>query len=134
MPQVLQKPTTAPRSEETARLRALRALEILDTPPEPCFDTITRMAAAHMQAEISYLGFVDETRVWVKSTCHGKLREFPRHDSHAERVVREGKEGVWLDLDTSPQHEDSIRLDHALGLRFFAGVPIRTTDKHVVGV
>ena len=91
MPRALQKPMTTLRSGEAARLRALRALEILDTPPEPCFDTITRMTAAHMQAEIAYLGFVDETRVWIKSACNSTLREFPRYDSNAERVVRKAK-------------------------------------------
>lgn len=133
MPQALQMLRRL-NAEEAARLGALRALDILDTPPEPCFDTITRMAATYMQAETAYLAFVDETRVWAKSTCRGKLREFPRHASNADRVVNEGKASICLDLQQPADRNGSTGLNRALGLRFFAGVPIRVAGSQVVGV
>src|SRR5580698_37856 len=134
MPQAMHKPGVTPDAEETARLCALRALDILDTPPEPCFDTITRMAATYMQAETAYLAFVDETRIWVKSTYRGKLREFPRHDSNAERIIHEGKATVLLDLENLPDYPRITGLNRALGLRFFVGVPVRVAGSNVVGV
>src|ERR1700683_5505978 len=133
MPQALQTLRRL-NAQEAARLGALRALDILDTPPEPCFDTITRMAATYMQAETAYLAFVDETRVWAKSTCRGKLREFPRHASNADRVVNEGKASICLDLQQLADRNGSTGLNRALGLRFFAGVPIRVAGSQVVGV
>jgi len=134
MPQVINKSKKPLKAEEAARLDALRALEILDTLPEPGFDTVTRMAAAHMQAEMAYLCFVDETRVWVKSTYRAKLREFPRHDSNAEQVINTGKASIWLNLERTAEYNDNTRLNQALGLRFIAGVPVRTAEDHVVGV
>jgi EAL domain-containing protein (putative c-di-GMP-specific phosphodiesterase class I) len=133
MPQTLHRPRRTATREE-ARLSALRALNILDTPPEPCFDTITRMAATYMQAETAYLAFVDETRVWAKSTCRGKLREFPRHSSNADRVIQEGKTSVFLDLQNVQNENGATPLNRALGIRFFVGVPVRVAENQVVGV
>ena len=133
MPQALQTLREL-NAQEAARLGALRALDILDTPPEPSFDTITRMAAAHMQAESAYLVFVDETRVWAKSTCRGKLREVPRHASNAGWVVDEGKAWVCLDLQRRADRYGNSGLNRALGMRFFAGVPVRVAGNQVVGV
>jgi EAL domain-containing protein (putative c-di-GMP-specific phosphodiesterase class I) len=123
-----------PDAREAARLAALRSLAILDTPSESCFDTIARMAATAMQTETASLAFVDETRVWAKATCGGKLREFPRRDSNAEQVVGSGQPVVILDLEDQIDRPEIADLHRALGLRFFAGVPIRIANGHVVGV
>jgi EAL domain-containing protein (putative c-di-GMP-specific phosphodiesterase class I) len=127
-------PRLIPDAREAARLAALRSLAILDTPPESCFDTITHMAAAAMQTETASLAFVDETRVWSKSSCGGKLREFPRRDSNTEQVVSDGQAVVILDLEEQFDRPDLAGLHRALGLRFFAGVPVRMAHGHVVGV
>jgi hypothetical protein len=52
---------------EANRLKALYALEILDTPREERFDRITRTAVRLFRMPKSLLAFVDETRAWVKS-------------------------------------------------------------------
>uniref|UniRef100_E6PYQ0 Putative Diguanylate phosphodiesterase n=1 Tax=mine drainage metagenome TaxID=410659 RepID=E6PYQ0_9ZZZZ len=123
----------ARRKPESARLSALRSLQMLDTAPESCFDTITRMAAMQMHAEFASLDFVDETRVWAKSVWGGKLREFPRQDSFAERIIGEAKPVVVLDMQSSSRPRGFYRPDKILEVRSFLGVPVRTADGHVVG-
>ena len=49
-------------SDEVQRLRALRALHILDTPPEERFDRITRLAAQLFDVPISVITMVDADR------------------------------------------------------------------------
>jgi EAL domain-containing protein (putative c-di-GMP-specific phosphodiesterase class I) len=127
------RPLIVDEATERLRLDALRSLEILDTPSEPCFDTLTRMAATAMHTETASLAFVDETRIWAKSTCGGKLREFPRHESYAEQVVSEGRVVVVLDLDEPSDRPSIAGLHRALGLRFFAGVPVWSAGGHAVG-
>ena len=134
MSQIAFKPEVARDVEETSRLAALRALEILDTPPESCFDTITRMTASYMRPEAAYLAFVDETRIWAKSTHGFKLSEFPRHSSNCDRVIREGKTKVCLDLQSQTNAPGMTNLIRALGLHFFVGVPIRVAGRQAVGV
>ena len=57
----------ADRRWEAARLAALASYDILDTPPEPCYDDLTRLAAEYFQADAACLGFADGSRVWIKS-------------------------------------------------------------------
>ena len=54
------------RQDEDARLAALLSTEILDTPPEPSYDAITRLAAEYFQADSVGLSFADESRVWIE--------------------------------------------------------------------
>jgi len=139
MPLAPPKPVPAPSIREDARLAALRDLEILDTPPEVCFDTITRLAAMYMQQESAFLVFVDETRVWSKSTCRSKLTDSPRHGSNAEQIVLTDMPVILLDQHPGPSQMDDKMDDQmdgqpqAAALRFFAGVPIRTAGGHVAG-
>jgi EAL domain-containing protein (putative c-di-GMP-specific phosphodiesterase class I) len=120
-------------TNEAARLVALNALQILDTAPEACFDTVARMAAMSLRTETASLAFVDQTRIWPKATWGGKLREFPRRQSNANRVVEENRPIVVSDLLQQIDRPGVTGLHKALGLRFFAGVPVRTGAGHVVG-
>jgi len=119
---------------EADRLDALRDLNILDSPAEDCYDTITRMAVHTLQADTASLAFVDETRVWAKSVHGGHLREFPRSHSFAERVINDGSPLVVLDIEREPPASIFSEICTALHVRFFVGVPVFTRDRHVVGV
>ena len=52
---------------EIERLRALYALEILDTKPDKLFDRITRIARELFNVPITAVSFVDKDRIWFKS-------------------------------------------------------------------
>ena len=60
---------------ERARLSALRRCAILDTPPEACFDRITKMAAHLLATPIALISLVDHDRQWFKSRHGLELRE-----------------------------------------------------------
>src|SRR5438876_9079200 len=78
----------APASEhEAARIEALRRYEILDTPPEPGFDGITRLAAYLFGAPIALISLVDEERLWFKSRVGVDLTEIPREQSFCDRAL-----------------------------------------------
>jgi EAL domain-containing protein (putative c-di-GMP-specific phosphodiesterase class I) len=119
--------------QEAMRLVALHSLAILDTQPEACFDSITSMAARSTGQPIAFLAFMDETRVWVKSKHQSKLKETPRHDSQTERIVLTGKPLVTLDVDDGPRDLPNAKLLQAWGIRFFMGVPVRTSGGVIVG-
>ena len=51
-------PPIAP--DEADRLAALRRFELLDTPPEPAFDQLTRLAAKLLDVPIALISLVDE--------------------------------------------------------------------------
>ena len=53
---------------ENLRLAALDRRGILDTPPDPHFDRITRLAAQCFGAPMAAISFVAHDRCWFKST------------------------------------------------------------------
>ena len=66
---------------EYERLRALYALNILDTKPDEAFNRITRICKQLFNVESSAVCFVDEERVWFKSIQGIKASEIPRSTS-----------------------------------------------------
>ncbi|MEQ8817397.1 MAG: GAF domain-containing sensor histidine kinase [Thalassobaculum sp.] len=122
-----------PRDED-ARLAALWALQVLDTPPEQAFDQLTRLTARTCGVPMAAIGLVDTDRVWFKSTLGlDDMRELPREGSLCA-VSLSGDditevEDVWTDarftdnpLVTGPPH-----------IRFYAGAPLRLRSGHRVG-
>src|SRR5215210_1125110 len=58
-------PDAAVRSE--SRLAAVRATGLLDTPSEPAFDRLTRLAVRLLRVPASFLSLVDEERDFYKA-------------------------------------------------------------------
>ncbi len=122
------------RQLEEARLVALISAEILDTPPEPAYDAITRLAAEYFHADSARLGFADESRIWIKS-CYGlKVREMPRKDSIFNLVLAQDGPVVVPDISIHPHRErllSRLRSHHAAS---FASVPVRSFDGKILGI
>src|SRR4051812_30764881 len=93
-------------ADEPRRLMALRRYHLLDTPPEPVFDHITRLAAAVLGMPISLVSLIDETRQWFKS----------RHGLDASSTRREVAFCAHAILGTEPL----VVLDATLDERFAA--------------
>lgn len=74
-------------ANETERLAVLRSYEILDTPPEPRFDTLTKLAANILKVPIALITFVDTDRQWFKSRYGLDAPETPRDVSFCGHVV-----------------------------------------------
>ena len=54
-------------ANEAERLAAVRALNIIGTPPEVAFDEISVLAAQICQCPVSYITFADDDRFWLKA-------------------------------------------------------------------
>ncbi len=119
--------------EEGARLGALDATGILDTPPDPAFDAITRLAAEHFQADTALIGFADETRYWVKSHWGEALREIPRQGSLFEMVLAGDAPcqvpGLY-DWARSTGHWKQVS---DRNFAFAASVPVRSSERLILG-
>jgi len=52
---------------ETARIGQLKEAEILDTPPEPAYDAIVKLAAQMCETPMAAVSLIDGERQWFKA-------------------------------------------------------------------
>lgn len=118
---------------EQARLQALHGLAILDTPPEERFDRITRLATHLFGVEIALVSLVDEERQWFKSRQGFSLTQTCRQESFCAHAIQ--KEGIFEieDASADPRFADNVLVTARRGIRFYAGVPLTTSDGFRVG-
>lgn len=123
---------------DPARLEALRAVALLDTPAEEAFDRLSRLAARLLDVPIALVSLVDADRQFFKS-CIGLEAEPFRTDretplSHSfcqhNRVV--GKPLVIKDVRTDPLFSANLAV-RDLGVASYLGFPLTTADGYVLG-
>src|SRR5215212_3056184 len=118
---------------EAERLAAVRRYEILDTPPDGAFDRITRIAARLFDVPISIVSIVDEDRIWFKSHHGLDVEEIPRGPGLCASAILDNKPWVLTDAKMDPRSLTNPLVAGEFGLRFYAGVPLRTHDGHNLG-
>lgn len=119
--------------DEDQRLSELRALGLLDTPPEERFDRITRMAQRLFDVPVALVSLVDEDRQWFKSRQGFEVTETPRSVSFCAHAL-DGREVLFVE----DARRDERFLDNPLvtgdpSIRFYAGAPISGPDGSPLG-
>lgn len=116
---------------ERQRLYTLKQLKILDTSPSEAFDRITRTACRLFDLPVSAVSLTDENRQWFKSRMGTELTEVPRHKSPCSDVSASCELTVIEDFLATDYYRDSPQAE--LGMRFYAGVPLKTRDGYTLG-
>src|SRR6266436_10153619 len=110
---------------EAERLNALRRYQILDTPPEPAFDRIAEMAANFFHAPMAGVSLVDEDRIWFKSRLGIEASQTARDAGLCSTAML--SQGVFHLQDAAHDERATAHpLVHDLGIRFYAGAPLRS--------
>jgi PAS domain S-box-containing protein len=126
------KPPNTP-SNEPARLRALAEYDVLDSPPEAEFDTLTRLAAELLGVPIALVSLVDSDRQWFKSRYGLDAPETSREVSFCGHVVEAESPLVVADTLADDRFSDNPLVTGNPRIRFYAGQPLRTSDGFVLG-
>ena len=118
---------------ERLRLAALKQYDVLDTPPEECFDRITAMAARLFDVGMSCITLVDQTRYFFKSAFGADITELDRQPGFCDAAIQ--GEGVYCVEDTSsePTVESHPMVCNPPYVRFYAGSPLKTGEGFVIG-
>jgi signal transduction histidine kinase len=119
--------------DEAARLRALRDVEILDTPPEPTYDDLVTVATEIAGVPMALVSFVDEARQWFKARVGVEATETPRVDSFCAHAILGGGLFVVPDAREDERFFDNPLVTQAPWIRFYAGAPIRLPGGEAVG-
>ena len=118
---------------ESSRLERLRSFRILDTPPDRFYESIVSLASSLFNAPIALIGLVDAHRVWFKSSTGLPLREVPRNSSFSDIAIRQDKVLVVPDALKDERFLDNPLVAAQINVRFYAGVPLVTSDGCAVG-
>lgn len=119
--------------DEDARLGALRALLILDTPPEERFDRITAFAVQEFGVPTALISLVDAHRQWFKSRIGLDQVESPRATSFCGHAILGNETLVIPDALQDPRFADNPAVTGPPYTRFYAGAPLVLPSGHVVG-
>jgi len=119
--------------EEAGRIAALHRYRILDTEAEPAFDRIVALAALLLDVPIALISLVDSHRQWFKAALGLKVRETPRCIAFCDHAIRQDGLFVIPDARTDPRFADNPLVTGEPFLRFYAGVPLVTSDGFALG-
>ncbi|WP_433066739.1 GAF domain-containing sensor histidine kinase [Dactylosporangium sp. CS-033363] len=114
---------------EAARLAALYATAVLDTPPEADFDDIALLASDICGTPVGMVSLVDGDRQWAKAGAGWDgSPQTPRELSFCARAIEHA--GIFEIGDTvaDPQYADNP-LVTGEGVRFYAGAPLVLQDR-----
>lgn len=123
---------TAAKSERL-RISAVKRYDILDTPPDGEFDRITAIAARRFNVPISIISVVDEDRIWFKSHHGLDINQIDRGPGLCASAVLSSAPYIIPDAQIDPRSLANPLVAGEFGLRFYAGVPLRTKDGHNLG-
>jgi len=127
-------PSPAPRpADEPTRLAALRRYRILDTPPEPAFDDLARLASEVCGTPMALVTLVDSERQWFKARVAVEARETPRDVAFCAHTVMGRDLLVVPDAREDGRFADNPFVTGEAGIRFYAGAPLVTADGSSVG-
>jgi two-component sensor histidine kinase len=119
--------------DERGRLMAVRRYDILDTPPDGAFDRITAIAARRFGVPIAIVSIVDEDRIWFKSHHGVDVKQIGRDPGLCASAILTPEPHILLDAKADVRSLANPLVAGEFGLRFYAGVPLRTSDGFNLG-
>jgi PAS domain S-box-containing protein len=114
-------------SDERTRLDALRSYEILDTLPEPEYDDLPRLAAQICDTPMAIFTLVDEARQWFKASAGLSIRETERCHSFCSHAIEGDDPFIVEDARKDPRFSSNPYVTGDPGIRFYAGVPLKSS-------
>lgn len=111
---------------------AVERLGLMDTDPEERYDRITRLAKDVFDVDHAVVNIVDSTTIFTKSQPEGgTFRHTPQEDSFCAVTVEQGS---LLEVGDATRDErfSGRRIVTEHGIRFYAGLPLKTEDGDTV--
>ena len=120
-------------ADERARLRALHALGILDSAPEPAFDHIAELAAAMLGTPMAFVSLIDAERQWFKAHIGTDIAQTERRHAFCDHAIRAHDILVVPDARKDPRFADNPYVTGEPHVCFYAGAPVESADGHRLG-
>jgi diguanylate cyclase (GGDEF)-like protein/PAS domain S-box-containing protein len=126
-------PAPATPPDERERQQLLVSLDLLDSEAEEVFDRITRLVSRLLKVPVALFSLVDERRQWFKSRVGMETRETPREHAFCAHAILQDQPLVVSDATSDARFADNPLVTGAPHIRFYAGVPIRSSGGLAIG-
>ncbi|MDN4039664.1 PAS domain S-box protein [Massilia sp. YIM B02443] len=120
-------------SNEQERLALLHTLELLDTPAEPVFDRVVRLASRLLGVPVAAFSLVDADRQWFKAKVGLAVSETPREHAFCAHAIAQDEPLVVPDAAADARFQHNPLVTGAPDIRFYAGVPVRSSNGLALG-
>lgn len=118
---------------EEKRIKALQRYHIIDTPPDRSFDRLTKLAANLLKVPVAIISLVDTDRIWFKSRYGIEIQQISRNESLCGSVILSNDLYLVENATTDSRTLNNSLVTGDFGLRFYAAVPLRTSDGFNLG-
>ncbi len=120
-------------NQEKKRIKALYKLNILDTPYEEQYDTITRIASYVCGTPISFISLLDKERQWFKSRLGIDVAETSREVSFCNHTILGDELMEVRDTQLDARFKENPLVTGEPNIRFYAGSPLVTSAGEKIG-
>ena len=122
-------------ANELERLKALRALDILDSPPETAYDELAALAAQICECPIGYISFIDDDRRWLKAKygLPPQMTNAPRAATVCSTTICGSEMLVVSDMTQDTRFDHATMVVGNPHCRFYCGVPLITDEGYALG-
>lgn len=118
---------------ETERLAALRRYNVAGLPPNGAFQDVVAIAARVFDAPIAIVSIVDHDRIFFPGRFGIDVDGVAREPGLCASAIMQNVPTVIGDTRLDPIAMSHPLVAGAMGLRFYAGAPLRTSDGHNLG-
>ena len=115
------------------RIAVLRSFGLLDSDPEPLFDSMAQLVCRHFGTPIALVSLVDKDRQWFKARAGIEVQETPRDQAFCAHAIMEPDVLVVLDASRDPRFADNPLVTKEPKIRFYAGAPLVTDGGFKLG-
>ena len=119
--------------DESERQQLLDSLKLLDTEAEEVFDRITRLVSRLLKVPVALFSLIDADRQYFKSRVGTDMTESPRAHAFCAYAILQDQPLVVPDASSDARFADNPLVTGAPNIRFYAGVPIRSSGGLAIG-
>lgn len=120
--------------DDLLRIQNLLSYNILDSSPEPEFDSLLRLAAAIANCPMAAISFVDQNRQWFKSRIGLPESETTRDISICGHAIHGTDFFQIHNLLSDNRFSDNPLITGDLHMRYYGGAPLLSQEGFVLGV
>lgn len=122
---------------DPARLAALQAADLLDTPAEKTFDRLAQLAARTLRTPIALVSLIDDRRQFFKAQVGlpepwRTQREIPVSESLCQYLIASRQSLGIPDIRSDDRVRDSVAARELAGVAYL-GIPLITLEGHALG-